>query len=306
MAKEQQELDLDIDEDKLSKLKDEPDNIQEDDVPDISPEMQKALDNGWRPEDEWDGDPDTWVDYKTFNLKGDLIGQVTAQRRRAEAIERSQKETQQKLQQMIELNKRLLKSDVEKAKKELKSEKRQAMEEGDYDRVDEIEDRIKTVEKDYEEAIAEEESRSTQAENESNEQVDSDNVSHPAMLSWLQTHEKTLNSNPDFVEDAKVFASQYKALHSDDYDPEAAVKYVDNKLKKLHPEAYSTQRRRSHVTEPVGDTTPRRINGRKYSLKDCNESERAIAKEMAEDAGMTPDEYVNLLAKDGVLECQQR
>lgn len=43
-------------------------------------EVTKAEKQGWRPLEEWDGDPDDWVDAKTFNQRGDKIASIATSR----------------------------------------------------------------------------------------------------------------------------------------------------------------------------------------------------------------------------------
>ena len=46
----------------------------------IDPAMQRALDRGWVPRDEWNGDPEDWKGYKAFNRDGELIGTLKSQK----------------------------------------------------------------------------------------------------------------------------------------------------------------------------------------------------------------------------------
>lgn len=43
-------------------------------------EAEKAEKQGWRPLEDWDGNPDDWVDAKTFNQRGDKIASIAVSR----------------------------------------------------------------------------------------------------------------------------------------------------------------------------------------------------------------------------------
>lgn len=45
----------------------------------ISPAQQKAESEGWKPETEWQGDPTDWVDYREFNVRGELMDRIKQQ-----------------------------------------------------------------------------------------------------------------------------------------------------------------------------------------------------------------------------------
>ena len=40
---------------------------------------QTAIDGGWLPEIQWEGEPDEWVDAKTFNNRGELMERIKSQ-----------------------------------------------------------------------------------------------------------------------------------------------------------------------------------------------------------------------------------
>lgn len=38
----------------------------------------KAREGGWKPEEEWEGDPELWVSAEAFNIRGEFIGKLKA------------------------------------------------------------------------------------------------------------------------------------------------------------------------------------------------------------------------------------
>ncbi len=49
-----------------------------------SPAELEARSNGWKPEDEYDGDPNLWRSAEAFNERGEMIGSVRAAKKQAE------------------------------------------------------------------------------------------------------------------------------------------------------------------------------------------------------------------------------
>ena len=43
--------------------------MSEDETKEVSTQQQTAMDSGWTPEKEWNGDPELWVDFKEFNYR---------------------------------------------------------------------------------------------------------------------------------------------------------------------------------------------------------------------------------------------
>ena len=52
---------------------------KEEQAPKVNPGEDKARNGGWRPEGEWDGKPEDWVDYREFNVRGELMGRIQEQ-----------------------------------------------------------------------------------------------------------------------------------------------------------------------------------------------------------------------------------
>lgn len=103
--------------------------------PTISPVEQRAMEQGWVPQEQWDGDPDLWRPAKEFVDRGELF----------KKIDEGKREIKQLRQAMEEFGKHHAKvRDIEyqRALATLKAQKRDAVAEGDADAVVEIDDRI--------------------------------------------------------------------------------------------------------------------------------------------------------------------
>ena len=110
-------------------------------APEEVPEAkQKALDSGWSDKDQFTGDPDTWVDYEEFNRRTPLFERIHDQGRVI-------KDLNKKLDAVIKWNKTVESKTREKVLSELKAEQRKAVEDGDTERYDEVEQQIDDLSK---------------------------------------------------------------------------------------------------------------------------------------------------------------
>lgn len=95
----------------------------------------QALEQGWRPKEEWEGDPEDWRDAKTYVDRGELIG-------KHKALSAEVKELKQMLSYMSEHNKKVYISGYQKAIQDLKAQKTAAMQDGNFEAVQQIDDAI--------------------------------------------------------------------------------------------------------------------------------------------------------------------
>jgi hypothetical protein len=100
-----------------------------------TPVELEARNQGWVPQDEWQGDPDKWRPAKEYVDRGELL-------RRIEGQSKSLKETQQALKQLADMHKKVREVEYNRALTDLKSQKKAAMVEGDLMRVAEVEESI--------------------------------------------------------------------------------------------------------------------------------------------------------------------
>lgn len=48
----------------------------------VNPDVQKAMEGGWRPKDDWKGDPDDFVSAKKFNERGEMMDSISTLRKK--------------------------------------------------------------------------------------------------------------------------------------------------------------------------------------------------------------------------------
>lgn len=105
------------------------------DKPQYTEIEQRAIEQGWRPKEEWDGDEADWRDARTYIDRGELLGKLKTQN--AEL-----KEVKQMLSYMSEHNKKVYAAGYQKAIADLKVQRIAAMKDENYEAVAAIEEAI--------------------------------------------------------------------------------------------------------------------------------------------------------------------
>jgi hypothetical protein len=112
-----------------------PTQKQENQEPQYTEIEQRAMEQGWRPKDDWDGAPDDWRDARTYIDRGELLGKLKTQSSEL-------KEVKNMLAYMSEHNKRVYAAGYQKAIVDLKAQRIAAMKDENFEAVAAIEEAI--------------------------------------------------------------------------------------------------------------------------------------------------------------------
>lgn len=191
----------------------------------LSPVEVKAREKGWRPQDEFRGNPDDWVDAKEFlgreklfdkirDLKGEVHRQQTKFDKDMEVISKHLSETEERA--------------FEKAKKALQAQRRAALREGEPEQIEAIEADLEKLEEDKKKALAaipkpSASSRPTPAFVEFQE-------ANP----WFKLSERGMPAN-EMTEDAIAIGTGYAAANPS-FSQEKVLQYVAKKVKAMYRE----------------------------------------------------------------------
>lgn len=107
-------------------------------TPEYSPDEQKAVERGWVPEEQWEGDATEWVGAREFNRRGELFGKINSQSRKLN-------EMQTAMKRMHEMMVNNSETAYKQALQDLASQREQALQEGDTEQVRQIEGKAKQV-----------------------------------------------------------------------------------------------------------------------------------------------------------------
>lgn len=110
--------------------------------PQYTPIQLKAIEQGWIPREEFDGDEADFIDAPEFVRRGELFSKISSQSQRIKQVE-------QALDALREHNSRIKEAEYQRALKSLKQAKRSAQVNGETEQVFELEDKIEEVEDEY-------------------------------------------------------------------------------------------------------------------------------------------------------------
>ena len=99
---------------------------------------QRAMDQGWVPQEEWAGDPDDWRPAKEFIDRGELFKKIDDQKRELKQLRTTMEEFGKHHARVREI-------EYKRALDTLKAQKKEALEEQDAAAVIEIDDKIAEV-----------------------------------------------------------------------------------------------------------------------------------------------------------------
>ena len=111
---------------------------EEKETPQLSKAEEKALSHGWKPKDQWEGDPDEWRDAQSFLDRGEFLSHISAQNKQIKELLAGQRA-------MTEHNRKLAEAAFKEQLTDLRQAKKAALEADDAAAVVEIEEKIDEV-----------------------------------------------------------------------------------------------------------------------------------------------------------------
>jgi len=209
---------------------------QEDATPKLSSMEEKASARGWRPQEEWEGDPEEWVDARTFVQKGELMDTIHAERKHSKKMAQELDAVKSSVSDIQAHYEKLAKAEVEKTIKELKAQRREALRIDDHDTVDEIEDRLDEI-------------KSEKAKIENSEKAAQDAPKAaplpPEVSSWMKDNPWADENSATFDEGmaAEALSLLQAEVSRNGYGGTDSLNKVKSKMERLYPEKFSTPRR---------------------------------------------------------------
>lgn len=113
-------------------------------TPDVSldPDVEKAQAGGWKPLEEWEGNPEEWIDAKTFNKNGEYIDHIKSLSSEHKKAQKKIAKLEKEFSLLSEHHAKVSKVEYDNAMRDLKALRREAFSNMDMDQVDEIETKI--------------------------------------------------------------------------------------------------------------------------------------------------------------------
>jgi len=227
----------------------------------------RAREQGWRPKEEFDGDASKWVSAETFVAKGELIDRI-------EQLGKKLKDSDKTIAMLKEHHGKVKEAEFKRAVEFLKQQKKQAYENGDVDKILELDDKIAEV-------------RDTQKAQKQQEQVNDTPESHPAFQSWASEN-KWYETDSEMRADADAFGEAY-ARNNQDKTPQEVLEYVTKKIKKAYPEKFTNPNRNKPTGVESGSGTRQGSSRDTFTL---TEEETRVMNTFARNGIMEKDEYI--------------
>ena len=239
------------------KIEEREEVVEQEQEQEIPEGMQKALDDGWRPEEEWTGDPDRWVDWKTFNRNGEFMGRIQEQssiiahlKEKAEAQDKALKDTR-------DLYDKIAEREYKKAYNALRKEKAEALEAGETARVLEIDDEIQDL-------------RDNKPEPSPTVEIgqETKDALPPEVIAWVERPENSWYTNDRTLHNyANATMGELKELNPM-LSPGELLRRMENKIKQELPHKFKRQPTRQPVDDGTGNVQQRSKASKKPTFND--------------------------------------
>jgi len=253
---------------------------QEQETPSVDPVVEKAMSQGWVEKEDWVSqgkDPADWRDAQTFVDKGELFERISKQNRELRQLKENYEQLSQHHAKVREMERA-------KALQELKRAKAVALENGDYEAVTDVDEKILDIRQEATQEVA----AAPQGES----------------YEFLSFKEKNpwYGSDTELTEEADTLGVGY-ATRTGKSEQEVLT-YVEKTMKRLHPDKFGGAPKAGQATS-VGtpSTTSKKSGGtKKYSERDLTFEQKSIAKRFVQSGALkTVQEYVDQLVEIGEL-----
>lgn len=226
---------------------------------------EQARAQGWRPQEEWEGDPEKWRPAKEFVERGELFGKI-------DSLGKDLKETRKALKMLQEHHTKVRESEYKRAVEELKTLQKKHLEEGNSDGYLETTELLTDL----------------KAEQKAREVVEQTAPAQPdpRFLTWVDQN-KWYAQNAEMREYADSIGMGYASKHPD-LDPEDVLKYVAKEVKERFKDRFTNPNRsKPSSVEGTGSTAP--AKKAKFELTD---EERRVMNTFVRTGAMTQEAFI--------------
>lgn len=256
-------------------------------------EMRRARRAGWRPKEEYKGNPKDWKDYKEFNAVGDRI--TSKLNAKIDNLTQQNSKQSEMINKLIKAQGAIMKKAQEKALADLEEQRRESIKYGDIDAVEALDEEIETAKQLNDEleldAVDEKPNEQPQIDDEVAEFMEVEkswfNKSNPDMVQYAVMIENLERQSDPSATSGEIMAKVKEAIvHR--FPERIGVKSKEPKQRKR-----GKQLRASDVEggEPVART-------RGNKLSDYPPEVAQMAEMFEKSGGLSKQEYLKLL-KEG-------
>ena len=242
----------------------------------MSPTETTAREQGWVSKEEWEADGkdgDAWRPAKEFVDRGELYKSI-------HSTKRELKQTQAALTALQKHHQFVFEKAQKQALEELKREKRQAIKNEDFQKLEEVEEKL--------EELTEQHQVEKQAFEQEQAKVEvAQGSPHPDFVAW--TDRNTWYSNDEELREYADFKGIKYTQKNPGVPPQEVLKYVEQQVKKQFPEKFGTKKA---APNPVSSVNKTSSASRKVMMDDdLTETELDIMKDLVSTGVMTEKQY---------------
>lgn len=247
-------------------IKDTPDAITE--QVQLSPAEEKALEQGWVPQDQWEGDPEQWRPAKEYLDRGELFKKIEDQNRTIKEFKRA-------LDDLKGHHAKTRETEYARALSALKEQKIAALEDGDADKVIKLDDQI--------DLVKEEQAQLKNVDQPRQAEID------PEFTSWVDKNKWYSNDEPmKAYADALGRSLAYKGL-----SPTQVLKEVEAQVKQEFPHKF-----RNPNKDKPGAVESSSNKGRSAETSvSLSDDERQVMQRFVRTGVMTEKQYMDELKR---------
>jgi hypothetical protein len=222
----------------------------------------RAAEQGWRPKDEWEGEPDDWRTAREFLDRGEFFKKIEDQSRTIKELRKTQADLTRHLETVR-------KTEFKRALDSLKAQKRNALAEGDVEKVIEIDDEIA-------------ETRAQQAQAPTPQVPEVDPQMHPTFVAWKERN--------TWYESNKAMRAYADRLGSElTGSPSEILAEVERQVKKEFAHKFENPRRNGAPAVEGSITKP---SGKKDEAFKLSDEERRVMQRFVRAGALTEEQYI--------------
>lgn len=230
---------------------------------------QRAIDMGWRPKEEFNGNEDDFIDAAEFVRRKPLFDKI-------ENTSRELKDVKKALQALEVHHSKVRETEYQRALNDLKAQKKTALEEGDADLLISIDEQITDL----------------KAQEQANKVVERQAAAtpDPRFVQWV-------DKNPWYAQDNELrefadAAGLAYAKANKDLSPEDVLSYVEKRVRKAYPDKFENKKREKPSTVESGDNNAptRKTTSDPDSI--LTDEERKVMNTFVRQGVMTKEKYI--------------
>ena len=228
---------------------------------------QQAVEQGWKPKEEYQGDPDKWKPAKEFVERGELFKKI-------DTMGKELKETRRALQMLKEHHNKVKEVEYSKAVNELKQLQKKHLEEGNSDGYLETTELLTDLKAEQKAREVVQEVTPTQPD--------------PRFVSWV-TDNKWYNSDPEMRQFADAVGMGY-AQTNRNLSPEEVLAYVTKEVKERFKDKFVNPNRTKSTLVGSSNTSAGTSTKNDIELTD---DERRVMNTFIRTGVLTKEEYLS-------------